>query len=156
MREYQEVARRVRSAGNDIQVLVDANARERANESHATLTRLVAAKIRAAGAIPKSNALVDLAAELGPNDFLFEMKSSTPRNSRSQVRKAIAQLYEYRYLQRSPKAQMVVVIENPLPAELSWMVDYVVNDRGLLIAWDGDGRTLHFPEAVRDRLGFLA
>jgi hypothetical protein len=156
LREYQDVARRVRRAGDDIQVLVNANARERANDSHAMLTRLVAAKIRAAGAIPKSNALVDLAAEIGADDYLFEMKSATPQNYRSQVRKAIAQLYEYCYLQRSPNAQMVVIIENPVPAELSWMVDYVVNDRKLLIAWDGNGRTLHFPDAIGDRLRFLA
>lgn len=156
MREYQDVARRVRSAGNDIQVLVDANSRERANESHAILTRLVATKVRAAGAVPKRNALVDLAAEVGGSDYLFEMKSTTGRNPRSQVRKAIAQLYEYRYLQKSPAAHMVVVIEHPLPAELNWMVDYVVNDRRLLIAWDGDGQTLHFPDTVRDQLQFLA
>ncbi|TAM82173.1 MAG: hypothetical protein EPN47_09500 [Acidobacteria bacterium] len=156
LREYQDIARRVRSAGNDIQVLVDANSRERANASHTMLTRLVAAKIRAAGAIPKCNALVDLAAEVGGNDYFFEMKSTTDGNSRSQVRRAIAQLYEYRYLQKSPAAQIVVVIERPLPTELNWMVDYVVNDRRLLIAWDGDGRTLHFPDAVRDQLHFLA
>ena len=117
LQEYKDVARRVRSAGDDIQVLIDANSRERANESHAMLTRLVAAKIRAVGSIPKRNALVDLAAEVGARDYLFEMKSTTDRNPRSQVRKAIAQLYEYRYLQKSPSAQMVVVIERPLPAD---------------------------------------
>lgn len=155
LREYQDVARRIRSTGNDIQVLVDANSRERANEAHAMLTGLVAAKIRAAGAVPKRNALVDLAAEIGARDYLFEMKSTTDRNPRSQVRKAIAQLYEYRYLQKSPAAQMVVVIERPLPPELNWMVDYVVNDRKLLIAWDGDGKSLHFPDSSRDELRFL-
>ncbi len=150
------MARGIRSAGNDIQVLVDAKSKERANESHAMLTKLVAAKVRAAGAIPKRNALVDLAAEVGQSDYLFEMKSTTDKNPRSQVRRAIAQLYEYRYLQKLPTAQMVVVIERPLPAELNWMVDYVVNDRKLLIAWDGDGRTLHFPDSIRERLRFLA
>jgi hypothetical protein len=156
LREYQDVARRVRSAGDDIQMLVDAKSRERANESHEMLTRLVAAKIRATGAIPRRNALVDLAAEVEASDFLFEMKSTTDRNPRAQVRRAIAQLYEYRYLQKSPEAQLVVVIEHPLPAELNWMVDYVVRDRKLLIAWDGDGRTLHFPDSIRNQLRFLA
>jgi hypothetical protein len=51
---------------------------------------------------------------------------------------------------------MVVVIEHPLPAELTWMIDYVVNDRKLLIVWDGDGKTLRFPDSIRDQISFLA
>ncbi len=153
--DYQDVSRRVRSAGEDIHVLVNAEAVERANASHAMLTRLVAAKVRAAGAIPKRNPLIDLAAEVQGHNYLFEMKSTTDNNAHSQVRAAISQLYEYRYLQKAPAARMVLVIEQPLPRDLQWMVDYVVNDRKLLLAWDGDRSTLHYPDVLHNQLDFL-
>jgi hypothetical protein len=50
---------------------------------------------------------------------------------------------------------MVVVIENPLPRDEKWLIDYVVADRGLKIIWDGDGRNLHCPETLRRELRFL-
>ena len=65
------------------------------------------------------------------------MKSTTAANAHSQVRKAISQLYEYRYIQQAPNARLVV-IENPVPKNKRWLIDYVVDDRQLLIAWDGD------------------
>jgi hypothetical protein len=55
---------------------------------------------------------------------------------------AVSQLYEYRYLQNKPPAKLVVVIENQPPVEKQWLLDYVVKDRKLLIAWDGDGKTV--------------
>lgn len=75
---------------------------------------------------------------MGDDLYFFEMKSTTDENAHSQIRRAISQLYEYRYLQQVPSAKLVVVIENPPPKEKKWIVDYVVNDRKLLIAWDGD------------------
>jgi hypothetical protein len=87
---------------------------------------------------------------------LFEMKSTTNQNVHSQIRRAISQLYECRFLQQVPAAKLVVVIENPPPQEKKWMVDYVVNDRKLLIAWDGDRRTLKFPAEARPDLHFLS
>lgn len=99
----------------DALAVVDDAARERANESHQMLTDLVAAKIRKAGAIPKRNRFVDLSALLRDDLYLFEMKSTTGGNVHSQIRRAVSQLYEYRYLQQVPTAKLVVVIENPPP-----------------------------------------
>lgn len=109
------------------------------------LMDMVAGKVRHAGAIPKNNPIVDLAATVRGDDFLFEMKSTTDKNVHGQVRRAISQLYEYRYLQQIPKAKLVVVIENPPPEEKKWLVDYVVKDRELLIAWDGNRKTVQYP-----------
>ncbi len=153
--EYQTVARRVQREIRNITVLIDAAARERAVDSHQMLTDLVANKIRTAGGIPKRNRLIDLSTRLANNDFLFEMKSTTDDNVHAQVRTAISQLYEYRYIQKIPNAKLVVVIENPPPRDVECMVNYVVKDRGLLIAWDGDRRTLRYPEPLRDQLAFL-
>lgn len=135
--------------------MIDDAAKERAETAHQMLMDLVASKVRNAGAIPKNNPIVDLAATVNGEGFLFEMKSTTDKNVHSQIRRAISQLYEYRYLQQIPSARLVVVMENPPPDEKRWLVDYVVKDRGLLIAWDGDMRTLRCPPELSAQLGFL-
>jgi hypothetical protein len=119
------------------------------------LTDCVAGKIRHAGAIPKQNRYIDLTATIDSRHYLFEMKSTTDANAHSQVRKAISQLYEYRYIQQAPEARLVVVIEQPVPHDKRWLIDYVVNDRQLLIVWDGDQTNLHCPPQLRQELGFL-
>jgi hypothetical protein len=154
--EYKDVAAKAREAKGYLNVLIDDAARERADEAHRMLTNLVAAKIRNAGAIPKNNRYVDLSAVVSDELYLFEMKSTTDGNVHSQVRRAISQLYEYRYLQQVPAAKLVIVIENPPPQEKAWIVDYVVNDRKLLIAWDGDRDNIKFPDENGADLKFLA
>lgn len=134
---------------------IDAAALERADLAHQMLTNCVASKIRRAGAIPKQNRYIDLSATINNNQYLFEMKSTTASNTHSQVRKAISQLYEYRYIQNAPDAKLVVVIENPVPKDKRWLIDYVVNDRQLLIAWDGDRTNFHCPDRLRGELCFL-
>ncbi len=104
----------------------------------------------------KNNRYVDLSAAIRDDLYLFEMKSTTAGNAHGQTRRAISQLYEYRYLQDVPAAKLVIVIENPPPQEKKRIVDYVVKDRKLLIAWDGDRKTLKFPPENAADLGFLA
>jgi hypothetical protein len=155
LKEYVGVAGNVRKAKGIVNALIDDAKKERAERAHQMLVDIVAQKIRSSDSIPKSNPYVDLAATLKGDDFLFEMKSTTDGNVHGQVRRAISQLYEYRYLQQTPSAKLVVVIENPPPDEKKWLVDYVVKDRQLLIAWDGDGKALHCPPEVRKELAFL-
>jgi hypothetical protein len=153
--EYQDTEHRVKKEIRNITLLVNEAARERARTSHRMLTRLVAGKLRAAGAIPRMNRLIDLSANLGDTPFVFEMKSTTIGSFHSQVRRAVAQLYEYRYIQQIQNPKLVVVTENPPPRDLEWMVNYLVEDRQILVAWDGDGKTLDCPPALKDQLDFL-
>jgi hypothetical protein len=139
-----------------LNVLIDDAARERADGAHQMLMELVASKIRRKGSIPKNNKYIDLSAAIRDDLYLFEMKSTTDGNVHGQIRRAISQLYEYRYLQQLPAAKLVIVIENPPPREKKWIVDYVVKDRKLLIAWDGDHKTLKFPAENGAELEFLA
>jgi hypothetical protein len=155
LQTYEEVERRAKEAKGYLSVLIDEAARERANNAHRMLTNLVARKIREAGAVPKRNKYIDLSTVWNKQPYLFEMKSTREGNAHDQVRKAISQLYEYRYLQSAPSAKLVVVVENPLPEEKRWLVDYVVKDREMLIAWDGDQKTLHFPAEINRQLAFL-
>lgn len=67
----------------------------------------------------------------------------------------ISQLYEYRYIQAVPEAKLVLVIEKPLTAALTWMQDYLVEDRDILLVWDGTDDRLFCPSSTRETLNFL-
>jgi hypothetical protein len=155
LKEYQEQAQRVASKQEAIEYYVDRAKRERASTSHETLVSLMAERLRQRGAIPKANRYVDLSARLDAEDYLFEMKSTTEDNPHSQIRRGLSQLYEYRYIQNVEKAKLVLVIENPLPKKNHWMEDYLINDRGVLLVWDGDGK-FHCPPSIRKQLEFLS
>lgn len=136
-------------------VLVDQAKLERANHSHDALVRLVATKLKASGSIPKVGKVIDLAATVaGFGHYIFEMKSITATNSRSQIRAAISQLYEYRYIEQVPDAILVLVLESKLSAAEAWMHDYLITDRDVLILWSGDGN-LYCPSALLPKLSFL-
>lgn len=152
--EYQEPTKRVSSAGGTTTAIIDAALRERADQAHQDLTNLVAARLRAAGAAPRSNRYVDLAAVVDERQFLFEVKSNTPANTRDQVRAGVSQLYEYRYLQSVPEAQLVLVIQKPLPRDLGWVADYLITDRDIGLIWDGN-QTLYCDSRQQDMVGFL-
>jgi vacuolar-type H+-ATPase catalytic subunit A/Vma1 len=154
LKEYQEQAQRVASKQEAIEYYVDRAKRERASTSHETLVSLMAERLRQRGAIPKANRYVDLSARLDEEDYLFEMKSTTEDNPHSQIRRGLSQLYEYRYIQNVEKAKLVLVIENPLPRKNHWMEDYLLNDRGVLLVWDGNGK-FHCPPSIRKQLEFL-
>ena len=153
--EYQDTERRIKEKIQNINLLVNEASKERARESHRMLTKLVAGKIREAGSIPRRNRLIDLSANVNDASFLFEMKSTTPASFHSQVRRAVAQLYEYRYIQQIENPRLVIITENAPPEDLSWLVNYLVEDRQIFLAWDGDGRTLSYPARLEKELGFL-
>jgi hypothetical protein len=139
LREYEIVKNRLADAAEVITIYKDLAKMERANGAHVSLVNLVASRITAAGGIAKSNQFIDLASKMNA-DFLFEMKSTTDKNVRSQVRKGISQLYEYRYLENTPDAKLVLVVERPIVAPNNWMNEYLENDRDVLLVWDGEDR----------------
>lgn len=153
LQEYQTVEQRISNANEIITVYKNQARLERANNAHRTLVNLVADRVRGAGGIPKANQFIDLATTL-EQDFIFEMKSTTAGNVNAQVRKGISQLYEYRYLENKPDANLILVIENPLTHDESWMLDYMETDRNIHLVWDGDGN-LYGSQNTRDQLGFL-
>lgn len=155
LREYQEQAERVASKQEAIAYYVDRAKRERATTSHETLVNLMAERLRQRGAIPKANRYVDLSARWAGADYLFEMKSTTEDNPHSQIRRGLSQLYEYRFIQNVEEAKLVLVIENPLPKQNQWMEDYLLNDRGVLLVWDGNGKFNCSPD-IRKELEFLS
>ena len=152
--EYQAVERKVRERSGKITHYVDEAIMERANSTHQHLVNLMAARVKAAHAIPKQNRLIDLSALIGGVVFLFEMKSTTDENVRAQVRKGLSQLYEYRYVQELPESKLVLVLDKRPGTEDAWLVDYLSTDRGIQVVWDGDDK-FECPQRAKDDLSFI-
>lgn len=154
LHEYEVVETRVDQANEAVLYYKSLAALERANNSHIHLVNLVSERIRNSGSLPRFNQFIDLAARIGERDYIFEMKSTTVNNVKSQVRKGLSQLYEYRYLQNIPEAQLVLVLENPLPQEMRWIHEYMEIDRGIHLIWDGDN-SLYSTPRTNHELNFL-
>lgn len=151
--EYQEIEQRTLRAQQEVAYFKNQAKLERATNAHIALVNLVSQRIRQYGGIPKSNQLIDLAVRLD-QDYIFEMKSTNDENVRSQVRKGMSQLYEYRYLQNKPDAKLILVVEKPLGVTHSWMLDYMETDRAINLIWDGNNE-LYGSERTRNELEFL-
>ena len=155
LQEYLSVAERTISDEPSLQLILrDEVKSERAIAAHVQLVNLVAERVRYSGSLPRSNALIDLASRVDNRSFIFEMKSIHENNARSQIRRGLSQLYEYRYLQNIPNAILVLVIENSLPNNIAWMQDYLEQDRDIRLVWDGDGQ-LHASPQTQGELAFL-
>jgi hypothetical protein len=151
--EYLEHENEIAKAQSTLSYFRDQAKLERANRQHKTLIDLVARRIRNSGGLPKSNQIIDLAVKLDHN-YIFEMKSTNLDNQKAQIRKGISQLFEYRYVQHLTDARLVLVIEKPLAAANGWMLDYLENDRGINLIWDGNNE-LYGSEKTKNQLGFL-
>ena len=152
--DYESHALNYKSRTGVTTVLIDQAKHEKANQSHRELVDLVASRAKNAGSVPKVGKLIDLAASFNGADYIFEMKSLSGENARSQVRQGISQLYEYRYIEQSKNAKLVLVIQNKLEDDVEWMNDYIIEDRNISLLWDGDGN-LYCPSKLKEEFGFL-
>jgi hypothetical protein len=135
-----------------INYLVDQGKTEKANLVHKRLVYQMAGKIKRAGGEPKTSDSVDLATIIGENKYIFEMKSITAENAHGQIRKAVSQLYEYRYLHDLPEAKLCIVIEKKLPRDKEWLLDYLIGDRRISICWRTNGG-FDTPESCKSIVG---
>jgi hypothetical protein len=140
----------------DITFQVDAGARERASINHQKLVTEMAQALTRKNIIPKANKHIDLFAEETDQEHIFEMKSCNSTNMRSQVRRGIAQLYEYSYRHNKPHAKLWLVLEAEPLDENEWIKDYLVEDRGINVCWPGDGgESFDCPSQIRSDLNNL-
>jgi hypothetical protein len=121
--------------------------RERRNFAHKLLVGQMDDLLRKVGAIPQESEHIDLYAKV-PQDgsFIFEMKSGG-ENLLEQIRKGLAQLYEYKFRYKNqvePSAHLCLVL-GAEPMDPSWLIDYICNDRKLSICWFGEGGQLLGP-----------
>ncbi|MCD9187242.1 MAG: hypothetical protein LUM44_12475 [Pyrinomonadaceae bacterium] len=154
LREYETVNMRMVKAREDIIIYQNSAAVDRADNAHRKLVNLVANRIKSAGSIPRFNKLIDLATKNKDDDYIFEMKSLTEANAKTQIRSGLSQLYEYRYLQNLPDAKLVLVIEKSLPDKNNWMIEYLEKDRDVFLLWDGNDN-LFGTNHAKENLKFL-
>lgn len=130
----------VMSTTGFIRVDVDSQKRERANLTHWQLIDAKSTFLNARGFEPYANTHIDLFASDKGDVVLYEMKSVNPESTNllSQIRKAIAQLYEYRYIYQEPKARLCIVTNLGVAKNDDWLLDYLAKDRSIAYEWTDD------------------
>jgi hypothetical protein len=124
--------------------------REKANREHARILNMLAARLRLRYTDVFENTFIDLFVDTDGQPFIFEVKSNNSRNVLSQIRKAIAQLYEYRYRRLQPESKLCIVLQEKPPQE--WIIDYLLNDREIFVCWLVDEVRLECPEECHSAL----
>jgi hypothetical protein len=115
--------------------------RQKSNAYHRFLVNKVEEQLRARGCEePKDNIYIDLMGELNGIKILFEMKSCNSSNIISQLRKAVSQVYEYRYRyahEFPQESTLLCIVTQERPDD--WWLNYLTNDRGINVIWlEGD------------------
>jgi len=118
------------------EVLTDLIAVERASLAHQNLERLLAGKLKKAGQEPRFNANIDMFYSAANAAVIFELKSCHSGNLHAQIRRGVAQLLEYRYLNRDllGSADLCLVLETSPPANKHWLVKYL-SSLGITTVW---------------------
>jgi len=119
---------------------VDAQKMERANQIHWQLIDAKSSFLDARGFEPYANEYIDLYADAKGDVVLYEMKSVDPEGSNllAQVRKAVSQLYEYRYIFEEPKARLCIVTNHAIAKKDEWLLTYLSKDRIIAYEWTED------------------
>ncbi|UGV32146.1 hypothetical protein LO767_06610 [Halopseudomonas aestusnigri] len=127
-------------AQGSIRVDVDIQKRERANQIHWLLVDAKSSFLDDRGIEPYANEHIDLYANEQGDVILYEMKSVDPEgmNLLSQIRKAVAQLYEYRYIYEKPDARLCIVTNHGIAKKDEWLLDYLARDRAIAYEWTAD------------------
>ncbi len=123
---------------------------ERANAQHFLLEKRMADICKESGCLVKESLYVDLLAQKGGMYLMFEMKSCTYNTLRSQVRRGISQLLEYRYLHRQdyPNVRLCLVLERRPAVHNEWLVDFA-ETLGIGVVWLTNLQEFSCREATR-------
>ncbi len=119
------------------QALINLVARERANQSHFAIEQALAAAITKAGYDPKANESIDLYFDTKAGSVLIEVKSCTENNFHAQIRKAVSQVFEYRFLyagQLVEPIQLAIAIETAPGPVKRWLLKYL-EEMNIAVAW---------------------
>lgn len=131
------VARELESSGDPYIVSrIDRSKLERANRQHVSTLNLLVKVLNEFGMEVKQTNLIDAFTEVGNEPAIFEVKSIDQNNERNQVRHAVSQLYEYRYLYSLHDASLWMVFSQKTFSE--WLVEYLTNDRQIKVLWAHD------------------
>ena len=110
---------------------------ERANEEHHRTLGLLSSALESRGYTVECNKLIDAFCHLKAGAAIFEVKSITGSNERSQCRHALSQLYEYRYLHTLENASLWIVLS--AQPSTSWLIEYLLSVN-IKVLWIDNGR----------------
>jgi hypothetical protein len=120
-----------------------------ANRTHEGMVNHLAHELRKRGYEPQYNTFIDLFCSRERDAIIFEVKSISAENWLSQIRFAVSQLYEYRYIHELKQAKLCLVLSSPPPEQ--WIISYLEEDRSIHLCWlssaggfDGPGWRLLF------------
>jgi hypothetical protein len=138
-----------------IRVDVDAQKRERANQIHWKLIDAKSSFLDARNLEPLANEHIDLFADDRGDIILYEMKSVDSENGNllAQIRKAVAQLYEYRFIYKEPNAKLCIVTNHEIAKKDDWLIDYLSKDRLIAYEWTTDFNNFECNARSRKILG---
>lgn len=106
---------------------------ENANIKHKNTVLALIQYLKRKKYAPIESKLIDTFCFLNSGPAIFEIKSITEDNEREQIRHAISQLYEYRFLHMLPEASLWIVFsEKPFS---QWFIDYLISDRNINVIW---------------------
>ncbi len=76
---------------------------------------------------------------------MYEMKSISHdwTNGMKQIRRAVSQLYEYRYVYGMPEAILSIVTNAEVPKSWKWVTSYLAKDRAIAYEWTSDFVNFH-------------
>lgn len=144
-KKLKQTPKTLADAGSNgiIRVDVDAQKRERANQIHWQLIDAKSSFLGSRGLEPYTNEHIDLYSDDRGDVIIYEMKSVDAQggNLLSQIRKAVSQLYEYRYIYEAPKARLCIVTNYGIPEKDTWLLNYLEKDRGIGYEWTNDFAT---------------
>jgi hypothetical protein len=137
---------------------IDAQKLERANMTHWKLVDAKSTFLTEKNVVPFDNKNVDLFAGANGQKILYEMKSVNKEGSNflPQVRKAVSQLYEYRYIYNEPDAALCIVTNCKIKQEESWLLDYLARDRLIAYEWTSDFKSFECDAKSSEILQFFA
>ena len=111
---------------------------ERANVVHRGTLQVLRTHLEIRKRAVSEDKLIDAYAVLDSGPAIFEVKSITESNERDQIRHAVSQLYEYRFLHSMADASLWIVFSQALSSQ--WYVDYLAGCLGFRVVWIDDGK----------------
>lgn len=144
--------------GQTIAYEVDVQKHEQAKMSHWKLVNAKAAQLKAKNFQVATLGPIDLVARDQNAVTFYEMKSiaNDGLNFQAQIRKAVSQLYEYRFLALEANAKLCIVTNASVPQQLNWLQEYLAGDRKIGFEWTTNFIQFDSDVSTRGLLGGFA
>lgn len=144
------------SLNKSIKFEIDSQKRDRANHIHWNLVTAKSIFLNNRGWPAIENEYIDLYSHSKEDFIIYEMKSISNENMKSQIRKSVSQLYEYRYVFSAPKAKLCIVTNTEIREKDIWLADYLANDRKIAYEWTADFEVFYSTPNSKKILGNFA